>query len=74
MTNQLKNLPLSLVCKLGSIATHAEELLSDDGHSFDRAAIMGLLGDHEVRHLLAQMKEMALLPVMRKQKRGNHHE
>lgn len=58
--------PLSLFTKLGSIVVHAEELLSSDGHAFDRAALESLLADGEVREWLDDMAAMALLPVKRK--------
>ena len=53
----------SLLCKLGSIAVHAEEMMSDDGHKLDHAAILSLLGDPEVKEWIADMG--ALLPVKR---------
>jgi hypothetical protein len=56
----------SLLVKLGSIARHTEELLSDDGHAFDRAALNGLLTDPEVVEWMADADQMALLPVLRK--------
>ena len=55
----------SLLCKLGSIAVHASELLSADGHTFDRAALKGLLADTEVEQWLAQMDALALVPKRR---------
>lgn len=47
--------PISLLCKLGSIAVHADELLSPSGHSFDKDALQALLRDAEVRHWIAEM-------------------
>jgi hypothetical protein len=55
----------SLLCKLGSIARHADELLSPQGHVFDRAAIERLLEDPEVKGWMAEMDKLSLLPVAR---------
>ncbi len=52
----------SLLCKLGSIIVHAEELASPDGHTFDRIALQSLLNDQEVKEWLAQMNAAAMLP------------
>lgn len=49
---------LSLLVKLGSIAVHADEMLSPDGHAFDRTAIETLLKDPEVT---AWIKKMGVL-------------
>lgn len=65
MTSPMKPAP-GLLCKLGSIAVHAEELLSADGHQLDREAIQGLLGDAEVRAWLKEMDRLALVPRKRK--------
>lgn len=52
--------PLALLVKLGSVAVHAEELLSPFGHQFDRTALETLLKDAELQ---AWVKEMgAFLP------------
>jgi hypothetical protein len=59
------NPPLSLIVKLGSIARHAEEFLSPDGHDFDRHAIESLLADLEVQTWMASADALALLPVKR---------
>lgn len=56
---------VSLLSKLGSIAVHADELLSPKGHPFDRHALRQLLDDPEVAGWLRAMDEMALLPVKR---------
>lgn len=51
---------LSLLAKLGSVAVHADELLSPNGHAFDRSALQQLLRDPEV---MAWIKDMGpLLP------------
>lgn len=57
--------PLSLLCKLGSIAVHVEEALSPDGRDADRVAIQALLADGEVQEWLAAMDAAALLPLKR---------
>lgn len=56
---------LPVLCRLGSIAVHAEELLSPEGNDFDRTAINALLSDEEVRKWLSAMDELALLPLKR---------
>lgn len=61
----IDDIPLSLAVKLGSIARHAEEAISREGHWLDLAAAENLLGDEEVQEWMAHMDEMALLPVKR---------
>ena len=39
---------LPLLCKLGSIAVHTDEMLSAQGHHFDITSLKGLLADTEV--------------------------
>lgn len=51
-----------LLCKLGSIAVHARELCSPDGHAFDKVALEALLKEVEVRAWLDEMDAAALLP------------
>lgn len=63
--NALKPSVQTLV-KLGSIARHAEEMLSDDGHVYDADAIKGLLADEDVQRWMAAADRLALLPVVRK--------
>lgn len=55
----------SLLCKLGSIAVHADEMMRNDGHELDRVAITSLLDDPEVKAWIADMTSAALLPVKR---------
>jgi hypothetical protein len=55
----------ALLCKLGSIIVHADELLSPDGHHFDREALAQVLADPEVAEWLRGMGEMALIPLKR---------
>jgi hypothetical protein len=50
-----ENPSLSLLCKLGSIVVHAEEMLSGSGHPFDRIAIVTLLEDTEVQQWIEAM-------------------
>lgn len=57
---------ISLLEKLGSIAVHADEFISPDGHPFDRDTLTTLLQDGEVKEFLAAMQKHALLPVKRK--------
>ena len=54
-----------LLCKLGSIIVHADELLSPDGHAFDREALKALLDDPAVNEWLAGMGELAMIPLKR---------
>lgn len=56
---------LSLLVKLGSIAVHAEELLSPGGHAFDRTALDQLLTDPEIQRWRTQMDKLAMLPKKR---------
>jgi hypothetical protein len=57
---------LALLVKLGSIAVHADEFLSDEGHPFDKVALKSLLSDLEVSDWINQMNKMAMLPKKRK--------
>lgn len=50
---------------LGSVARHAEELLSPGGHAFDREAIKGLLEQPNVQEWMKAADALALLPVKR---------
>jgi len=54
--------PPSLLCKLASIAVHADEFLSPDGHDFDRTALTSALADSEVQEWIAAMTTAALAP------------
>lgn len=55
----------ALLSKLGSIMVHAEEMLSPDGHSFDRTALESATNDPEVVAWREQMDAMGLIPVKR---------
>jgi hypothetical protein len=55
---------ITLLMKLGSIAVHTEELLSTDGHQFDKAVLDTLLQDPEVQGWIKSMG--ALLPEKRR--------
>ncbi len=55
----------TLLIKLGSIATHTDELLSDKGHHFDVEVLKALLNDIEVVEWLSEMDKLALLPKKR---------
>ena len=59
---------LTLLVKLGSIVVHAKEFLSDDGHPFDRLAMIALIEDKEIRVWLQAMDDLALLPKTRASK------
>lgn len=58
----------ALLCMLASIAVHAEEMLSSDGHPLDRTALESSLNDAGVREWIASMTAMGMAPV----KRNNH--
>ena len=62
----IKSPNLSLLVKLGSIAVHANGLLSPEGHHFDKAALQSLLDDAEVTQWLANMDKQTFLPKRRK--------
>jgi hypothetical protein len=64
MIDMLKPSP-ALLCKLGSIAVNAKELLSPAGHEFDRVALDQLIADPEVVAWLAQMDAAAMVPKVR---------
>ena len=59
--NPLKPTP-ALLCKLGSVLVHANELISSKGHAFDWHALEQLTDDSEVKDWLAQMDMMAMIP------------
>lgn len=63
--NCLKPAP-ALLCKLGSIIVHFEELNSKDGHAFDKIAVDQLIADPDVQAWISEMQAMAMLPVKRK--------
>lgn len=51
----------TLLCKLGAIAVHADEMLSPGGHQFDEIALRQLLVDPEVNEWLAGMRTLTLI-------------
>lgn len=55
---------MSLLIKLGSIIVHEDERRAQ-GHEFDDAALRTLREDAEVRQFLADMDDMACLPLRR---------
>jgi len=65
VSDTLKPSP-ALLCKLGSIAVHVDEMLSADGHAFDRVALQALMDDPDVKEWLAAMDKMAMVPRKRK--------
>jgi hypothetical protein len=60
----------AILAKLGSIAIHAREMLSADGHAFDRIALVNLLAQDDVIFWLEQMHAMALIPRERRPKQA----
>ncbi len=55
---------LSLLAKIGSIAVHADEMLSEDGREIDRLELQSRLKDPEVMAWITEMGP--LLPLKRK--------
>lgn len=55
----------SLLCKLASIAVHADEFLSPQSHNVDRIALESVLADAEVAAWVAAMTDKALAPKKR---------
>jgi hypothetical protein len=55
----------SLLCKLGSIVVHVEEMSSAKGHPVDKYAFGTVMNDPEVQDWLAQMRAMAMIPEKR---------
>ena len=56
---------ISILSKLGSIAIHAEEMISPNVHEFDLIEMKKLLNDPEIQQWLKEMDEMALIPKKR---------
>lgn len=59
------NPSVALLCKLGSVIVHADELLSPHGHHFDREALRAVLADPDVADWLRGMGDLALIPLKR---------
>ncbi len=55
----------TLLCKLGSIVAHVDEMLSTKGHHFDLEVLKHLLQDGEVKEWIKQMDALALIPEKR---------
>lgn len=55
----------ALLAKIGSALVHAEELLSPNGHDYDRQAFQALMGLPEVRRWIEAMESMAMVPKKR---------
>lgn len=58
--------PASTLMKLGSIAQHMKEMMSSDGHAFDKLAMEQLVQDPEIATWLSEMDKLALIPKLRK--------
>lgn len=56
----------ALLCKLGSIIVHAEELTSPDGHAFDKMALDQLVHDPDVVAWREAMDSKGFLPKKRR--------
>lgn len=57
---------IALLVKLGSIAVHVDEMLSSDGHAYDRVALQSLLSDPEVVEWISKMDAAAMVPKKRR--------
>lgn len=55
----------TLLCKLGSIVVHADEMISPTGHGFDKIAMQQLLSDPQMTAWMAAMDALAMLPKKR---------
>ena len=53
---------VAVLCKLGSIVVHADEMIGPGGHDFDVIALRSLLNDAEVKQWLVGMNALAMLP------------
>jgi len=53
---------MRLLCKLGSIMVHAEEMIGPTGHGFDKVTLESLLTEPEVVEWRKAMEAMELLP------------
>jgi hypothetical protein len=53
------------MCKLASIAVHADEMLSPMGHGFDKIALQTAIADPDVQEWLKAMTKVAMAPVKR---------
>lgn len=56
---------IALLCKLGSIVVHVDEMMGITGHQFDPEAIKSLLADAELQSWIKKMNAMAMLPKKR---------
>ena len=56
---------VGVLVKLGSLAVHIDEYLSENGHPYDKEAINTLLSDTELEEWIAEMSKMAMLPEKR---------
>lgn len=61
---------LSLLVKLGSIAVHADEMLSPGAHEYDAEAIKPLLRDPDLKEWIEQMTKKGFMPIQRSKKGG----
>lgn len=64
-TDMILQPDVGLLVKLGSIAVHAEEMMSPGGHHFDHVVLRQLLDDGEVKDWLKEMDRLALIPKKR---------
>ena len=61
MTDPLNPSP-ALLCKLASVAVHADEFMSPFGHEMDRVAFNSAINDPEVKEWLDGMTALAMAP------------
>lgn len=59
-------IPVALAAKLAAVVVHADEMLSGDGHNFDRVALESIVRDPQVQAWVVSLG--ALAPVKRRAK------
>lgn len=64
MNDPLKPTP-ALLCKLASVAVHADEMLSPNGHHLDKIALRSAIEGAEVAEWIEQMTVMGMALVKR---------
>ncbi len=55
----------TLLIKIGSAIVHADEMMSPNGHDFDKIALQDLINDPEVSSWIAAMSKLGFMPLKR---------
>lgn len=55
----------AVLSALGSIVVHVEELISPEGHAFDRLELQKLLDSTTVKDWMVEMRKLSLIPLKR---------